>query len=61
VLGPIQRRSCSAYNWVQMKAAKCVNNIRVGLGNCGTAYVDSSNMCPFQGIHREMSLECDRG
>ena len=34
--------------------------IRVGLGNFGTAKIDSPNMLPLQGIHRETGLESDR-
>jgi len=30
------------------------------LGNFGAAKIDSPNMRPFQGIHRETGLESDR-
>jgi len=59
---PYREGQVSALNRLQKRAAKFSNNINeFGLGNFGTAEIDSPNRRPFQGTHRGMGLESNRG
>ena len=44
------------------RTAELANNINeLGWETFGTAWIESRNMSPFQGIHQETELESDRG
>jgi hypothetical protein len=60
VLRPYREGKVNALNRAQKRAAKFANNINESGWNFDTAKMDSSNMRPFQGIHRETGLESDK-